>query len=97
MDVCHCAEYEDQIDELIEERDELRREINKLKNLPEDRPQSRFGYMCQVDFTHELGDVENTVYPSVKSLEKARKCVKQCGIVKVKIEKVELVKNGQRW
>jgi hypothetical protein len=49
--------------------------------------------MCKVDFECELEeDNKGTkIYPSVESLKKDRKCVEQCGIVKVKVELVEVV------
>ncbi len=46
------------------------------------------GYMCGVDWQHELGEAMggNVVYPSVDDLKKHRKCVKNCGIVEVKVQ-----------
>jgi hypothetical protein len=51
------------------------------------------GFMCQTDWEHELGAAVggNVVYPSAEDLKKHRKCVKQCGIVKVKVYFAESV------
>lgn len=54
------------------------------------------GYMCLTDYEWHLeGDeLGAIVYPSVNALQKARGCVaKECGIVKVKISIVEVVKD----
>ncbi len=53
----------------------------------------RIGYMCGVDFQHELGCAQggNIVYPSVKDLMENRPCAEQCGVVQVKIELGEWV------
>ena len=59
----------------------------------------RYGYMCQVDFDHELGEAYpfTEVYPSIKTLKEQRKCVKDCGIYKVKVEVVKVVQKGTGW
>jgi hypothetical protein len=46
-----------------------------------------YGYMCGVDFQHELGEASdgNIIYPSVNNLKQNKPCWKECGIVKVKI------------
>ena len=48
----------------------------------------RYGYMCGVDFQHELGEVMDStpIYASVESLKEQRKCWTTCGIVKVEIK-----------
>lgn len=54
------------------------------------------GYMCLTDYEWHLeGDeLGAIVYPSVKALEAARSCVRdECGIVKVKIQLVEVIKD----
>jgi len=50
-------------------------------------------YMCKVDYDHELGEASGGVelYSSEQDLRNSRKCVDQCGIVKVKVELVEVV------
>lgn len=52
------------------------------------------GYMCGIDFTHELGMVPDgtKIYSSVEDLKKNSKCVKECGIAKVKTQLVEWVR-----
>jgi hypothetical protein len=49
---------------------------------------TRKGYMCGVDFQHELGEVLDStpVYASVKALKEQRKCWKTCGIVEVEVK-----------
>ena len=56
----------------------------------------RYGYMCQTDFDWELGEAlgGTDVYASVKDIKRSRTCVANCGIVKVKIEFVEVVEPG---
>lgn len=48
---------------------------------------TRIGWMCATDYYHELGEGTGStpIYPSLFSLKENRKCVEQCGIVKVKI------------
>ena len=50
-------------------------------------------YMCKVDFECELGLAAggNMVYSSVEDLKECRPCVKECGIVKVRVELVDVV------
>ena len=52
------------------------------------------GFMCGIDFQHELGEASggNVVYPSLKDAETNLPCHKSCGVVKVKVELVEWVK-----
>lgn len=49
--------------------------------------------MDKVDFDYEVGnDVQGTkIYPSVKSLVENRRCVGECGIVKIKVELEEVL------
>ena len=49
--------------------------------------------MCKVDFECELGAAMggNLVFPSIEDCRKHRKCVDQCGIVKVRVSGVEVV------
>jgi hypothetical protein len=60
---------------------------------------SRIGYMCQVDYDWELGEAlgGTEVYCSVEDLKKERKCVKNCGIVKVKVTLEECVQKEVPW
>ncbi len=45
------------------------------------------GYMCGVDWQHEIGMASggNTVYASPEDCAKRRKCTDQCGIVEVRV------------
>ena len=54
---------------------------------------SKIGYMCATDWYWELGEARGgtKVYCSVSDLKRERKCVSSCGIVKVKVELVEVV------
>lgn len=54
------------------------------------------GYMDLVDFECELGCAMggNKVYPSITDLKESKKCVEGCGIVKVKVEFIEIVDEG---
>jgi hypothetical protein len=56
----------------------------------------RYGYMCLTDFNLELGEAlgKAEVYVSVDDLKVHRPCVKECGIVKVKITFVEIMQNS---
>lgn len=58
--------------------------------------ETKYGYMCKVDFDFELGEVSsgNLIFPSVEDLKKNMKCVSSCGIVKVKVELEEVIKEG---
>jgi hypothetical protein len=51
------------------------------------------GYMCLIDFECELGAAQggNRIFPSVEECREHRKCVGSCGIVKVKVEAIEIV------
>ena len=48
----------------------------------------KIGYMCGVDFQHELGEAHDPtpIYASIKALKQYRKCWVQCGIVKVEVK-----------
>lgn len=53
------------------------------------------GFMCLTDFEDELYAASggNTVYPSVHDLIEARRCVKQCGIVQVRVVAVKQLRD----
>lgn len=57
---------------------------------------SRTGYMCAVDFYHEIGAAMggNRVYSSIKDLRENLSCVDQCGIVKVTISLSETIQDS---
>jgi hypothetical protein len=67
----------------------------------------RYGYMCAVDFYHELGEAAggNMIYPSKKSAIKHSPCVKSCGLLKVEVVEVRKVlpstfddaKSSEEW
>lgn len=48
--------------------------------------EKRKGYMCKIDFDHELGEAlgGNVIYPSIEDLKKHHP-YKTCGIVEVEI------------
>ena len=58
----------------------------------------REGYMCKVDFEWEVGEAlgGTRIYPSLEDLKENCKCVKECGIVKVRVELLEVVEPGKR-
>jgi hypothetical protein len=45
----------------------------------------RVGYMCGVDWQHELVGADCKIYYSLAQLKRARTCWKECGIVKVEV------------
>ena len=51
------------------------------------------GYMDKTDFEWELGAAMggNKIYPSEADLRRNEKCLDQCGIVKVRVTRVEVV------
>jgi hypothetical protein len=50
-------------------------------------------YMCKTDYDYELGNAAGgvPVYSSLADLKEQRSCVRECGIVKVKVTLVEVV------
>lgn len=55
----------------------------------------RYGFMCAVDYQHELGEAAggNVVYPSIGEVKEHRKCTDECGIVKVMVLRVATVQD----
>lgn len=49
------------------------------------------GYMCLTDYLHELGCIKCTVFGSLEELKEEKPCVKNCGIMKVKVSQVEVI------
>lgn len=49
------------------------------------------GYMCKIAFELELGEdiMGTSVYPTKEDLIEFHKCAQECGIVKVKISRVQ--------
>ena len=58
---------------------------------------TRTGFMCKIDFDHELGMASggNRVHPSVEDLIREHTCAEDCGIVEVEIKLVRVVKEGE--
>jgi hypothetical protein len=54
------------------------------------------GYMCQIDWDHELGNASdgNTVYPSIEALKRGHECWEECGIVEVEVRCTKVVVEG---
>jgi hypothetical protein len=54
------------------------------------------GYMCKTDWECELGNAYdgNKVFPSIKALKEHYRCVDECGIVKVQVRLLRVVKKG---
>lgn len=57
----------------------------------------KIGYMCKVDFEHELEHAApgSTVYPSINALIEDKHCSDECGIVKVQVSLIEVVQAGK--
>ena len=53
----------------------------------EDRQPLRRGFMCKVDFDHELGEAVggNTIYGDEEDCRKNRRCIDTCGMVEVEV------------
>lgn len=56
-------------------------------------PRPRIGYMCAIDFDHELGQAlgGSTIWPDVDDLKENHPCADECGIVEVKIVRTKVV------
>lgn len=63
--------------------------------LPEDLDPT-VGYMCKTDYDDEMGYASDgvRVFPSLRALKEARKCLDQCGIVKVRIQLLEVIQES---
>lgn len=59
-------------------------------------PKLRFaaGYMCRVDYDHELGSTDVVVYPTLQALREAHPCWEECGIVMVEVRLVKVIHEG---
>jgi hypothetical protein len=55
---------------------------------------SKVGYMCMIDFDHDLEGDMARVYKSVDRLKSSQNCADDCGIVKVSVEVIEMVHGG---
>jgi hypothetical protein len=56
-------------------------------------PTARIGYMCAIDFDHELGAAMggSRIWPDVEDLKRNHPCADECGIVEVKIVRTKIV------
>jgi hypothetical protein len=54
-------------------------------------------YMCATDYDHELGSCVVQLYPSIEQLKVERPCIKECGIVAVRVEYVRHVEDGMPY
>lgn len=63
----------------------------QLWEYTEEKP--RYGFMCMVDYEHELGAAAggNVIFPSIAETKEHRKCTDECGIVKVMVLRVATV------
>lgn len=54
------------------------------------------GYMCKTDFEHELQESYSGayVYSDIEDLIESKPCVEHCGIVKVEVNLVEVIKDS---
>lgn len=61
-----------------------------------EKPKSRTGFMCKIDFDHELGNAYggNTIHPSVESLKEHHTCADECGIVEVEVRLINVISKG---
>ena len=59
----------------------------------------RVGYMCKVDYDHELGEAMggSVVYPSIKDLQRKEKAHDHCGIVKVAVICLKVAVKEKRY
>ena len=58
------------------------------------------GYMCKTDWDYEIGEAAGgtEIYASVEDLKNHRECVTSCGIVKVKVEFIEVTQpENRKW
>jgi hypothetical protein len=66
-----------------------------LAKKPQIRVEARVGYMCEIDFDHELGAASDgsRVFPSVADLVREHACA-DCGIVKVEVRLMRIIRKG---
>ena len=59
---------------------------------------TKFGYMCKTEFDWEIGETTGAygIYATVEELKDKCKCVKSCGIIKVAISFVEVIKQEDK-
>ena len=64
------------------------------------RKQPKYGYMCKTDylfFMSSRGPPATEIYNSLDKLTQSSDCWDECGIVKVKLELVEVIEKGSLW
>ncbi len=54
--------------------------------------ETKIGYMCGIDWQHELAEVQCKVFSTPEECARVNKCTDQCGIVKVRVTLVRWVK-----
>lgn len=54
------------------------------------------GYMCKIDWDHELGHAMggNTIYPCIKDLRRCHPMCDECGIVEVEVKLSKVIDHG---
>jgi hypothetical protein len=72
--------------------DEILEKAAQIAIVPAAPLQTEF-FMCKTDFFHELQDCASgaKVYSDIEDLRRGEPCVSECGIVKIKIELLEVV------
>lgn len=62
----------------------------ELENMKQERTVKK-GFMCGVDWQHELENSECEIFPTLEKCIDKKKCTHQCGIVEVEIKIVKWV------
>ena len=59
--------------------------------------ETAIGYMDKIDFECEIGlqSGGNTIYQSIEDLKEHKKCVSECGIVKVEVKLIEVIEESK--
>lgn len=56
----------------------------------------RKAYCCGADFAHEpVQDIK--FYETVKELKLQKKCWSECGILKLELKAIKIIKRGKPW
>jgi hypothetical protein len=55
------------------------------------------GYMCAIDWEHEIGNAPkgSAIYPSIEALKRKHDCWEECGIVEVEVTIKKTIAPGQ--
>jgi hypothetical protein len=51
-----------------------------------EKPEVKTFYACITDWRHEFGETTVRFYDSIEKLKRCSPCVKECGIVEIKME-----------